>query len=260
LLFASATAWAHGGIPKEIAALDAKLSSRPDQADVLTQRAALYRLRGDYGAALADLNDAYELEPELPEICYQRGLILGVLGYALAADGDLSSFLELRPDHARALVARARVRSASGRISEARRDYQHALAVAPTVDTFLALGQLEEDNDERERAAHCYEKGLGALSDAIVLKLALIRVETDRRNYARAIELVDTLIANAGFKADALLRRADIYEVAGKQELAHRDRIEALRQIDEGLAKRSALRSKGWTCCRMTPTRMHSPR
>ena len=213
-----------------------------ERADWLAERAALHRMRGDYGSALADLNDAYDLDPELDAICLQRGLVLSQLGFDEGED-DLSDYISLHPDHVRALMARAKHRRADGRLDGARQDYRRAIDLGASLDAYLALGKLDEDDDKLDDAAACYEKGLKALNGAHVLKLALVRVETARRNYARAIEVVDTMLASAAFKADALLRRADIHEAAGHEHKARADRIEALRLIDEGLVKRpTALR------------------
>jgi tetratricopeptide (TPR) repeat protein len=237
------TAASHGGIPKEIAALDVKLAGDSERADWWVERATLERLRGDYGAALADLNEAADLEPDLPTLCLERGRVLAIFGYNAEAESDLDYFLATSPRHARALADRAAIRAALGHDDLARADYEAALAIGKSIDVYLALGKLLERGDKLDDAAQCYSKGLGVLSDAVVLKLALIRVETERRNYKRAIQLVDTIIASSAVRADGLLHRAEILEKAGKEAEARRDRLAALEEVNRAMKKRpSALR------------------
>ena len=225
-----------GGDPA-IAALDDKLVKDPERVDWLVERAALQRLRGDYGAALADLNEAYDLDPELPEVCLQRGQVLAALGYPLAAQSDLGLFLAYRPHNVRALAVRGRLLALMGRPSEARADYEAALALAPTAELYLDLCRLDEAAGNLNGAASCYTRGLGELHEALVLRQALARIETDRRNYDRAIDLLDTLIDHPALRAGALLDRADAYDKAGKESKALRDRQRALQEIDRALGE-----------------------
>jgi len=226
----------------QVTALDDKLAADPDRIDWLLERAALHRLRGDFGAALADLNEAYELDPELPEVCLERGQVLAALGYPLAAESDLSLFLALRPDSVRALQVRGRLLSLMGQPARARADYEAALALAPTAALYLARCRLDEDSGKLDDAASCYSRGLGALRDAVVLRHALARVETERRNYGRAIAMLDALVDHPALRADALLDRADAYEQAGKELQALRDRQLAMEVIQRALERRTSPR------------------
>jgi tetratricopeptide (TPR) repeat protein len=81
-------------VPAELAALDARLEAvelDEDVVDALIERATLERLGGDFGAALADLNEAYTLDPEHPKIALQRGILLALLGYRHQAKQDLEA-------------------------------------------------------------------------------------------------------------------------------------------------------------------------
>ncbi len=242
LCLCTSLASAPAGGDVEIATLDDQLATDPDRVDWLVQRAALHRMGGDYGAALADLNEAYDRDPELPEVCLQRGQVLAALGYPLAAESDLSLFLGVRPNSVRALAVRGRLLALMGRPAEARADYEAALALAPTPDLYLDLCRLDEESGNLDGAARCHSRGLGELHDALVLRRALARIETKRRNYDRAIALLDTLIDHPALRADALLERADAYEKAGKERQALRDRQLALREIDRALAERPSHR------------------
>jgi tetratricopeptide (TPR) repeat protein len=236
----SSLAGARAGDGDAIAALDDKLAQDPERIEWLMERAALHRLGGDFGAALADLNEVYDLDPELPEACLERGQVLAALGYPLAAESDLGLFLAYRPDSARALAVRGRMLALMGRPTAARADYEAALALVPTSELYLDLCRLDEAAGDLDGAASCYTRGLGELHEALVLRHALARIETGRRNYGRAIDLLDTLIDHPALRAGALLDRADAYEEAGKEGKALRDRQLALREIDRTLVAGSS--------------------
>lgn len=233
----------HGGIAYELQRVETRLQSQPHDVEALLERAALQRLRGDYGAALADLNNLADRAPTLPELCFQRGMTLAALGYPAEAELDLSYVLSVRPTSRRALVTRATLYEQLGQRSWAVRDYRAALALAPSVDVVLALGRLFERSGALDDAAACYANGLSELHDAEVIKQALVRIEAERGHLDRAIALVDTMIASRSFKAEAYLQRAELHDANGAASLALADRRTALSLIDRSLLKRpSALR------------------
>jgi tetratricopeptide (TPR) repeat protein len=236
-----AMAWAHGGIPMEIAALDDKLAAQPDHAGWLVERAALLRRRGDPVAALVDLEDAYEADPELDTIALERGHVLGDLGLFEPAEWDLSAYLERHPKHVKALLTRARVHQRAGHTDAARRDYRHALALEPSVDAVTALGRLEEQAGDWEAAKAAYDQGLEALGDALVLRMALVRALTTLRDYDRALEVLDAVIAKARVPADLRLTRAEVLAAAGREDEARKERETALSELDAALIKRPSM-------------------
>jgi tetratricopeptide (TPR) repeat protein len=99
---------------------------------------------------------------------------------------------------------------------------------------------LQSDMD---RAAAGYAEGLDELGGALVVRLALIRVERARKRYQRALELLSPLFRQAGFDADWLLLRGEIHEEAGQLDRAREDRRQALAKLHAAIAKRpTALR------------------
>jgi tetratricopeptide (TPR) repeat protein len=52
---------------------------------------------GQYEEALADLNEAVELEPELAQAYYHRGVVYGSIGEYEKATEDLHRAIELDP-------------------------------------------------------------------------------------------------------------------------------------------------------------------
>ncbi|UQA55491.1 tetratricopeptide repeat protein [Polyangium aurulentum] len=236
--FAPAPALAHDGPSAEIAVLDVELKNRPNDVDLLLQRAALHRRLGNLASALADLARAESVAPARREIYLERGLIRQEQGDAAGAEADFSRYLDAGPPSALALEGRAQIREASRRFSLARADYDAALKLRGSADLYLARGRMDEAEGKLDRAAAGYEEGLRALSGAVTLRIALVRVEIARKHAERAVELVDEAMASAPLKADWLLLRADAHAAAGRHGAALRDRESALRELDETLARR----------------------
>ncbi len=229
---------AHEGVSAEITALDVKIQRQPKDAALLVQRAALLRREGQFVRALADLAKAVEIEPNRHNIALEKGLTLAAKGDVKEAEIALSAYLASGPPSARALEARGKVREGAKRFAEARADYAAAIALRPDPELFLARGRVDEALGHWDDAARGYEEGLKALSGAVVLRLALVRVEAKRGKFDRAIALVDETLATLPLKADWLLLRADLHMQAGRADAARRDREAALHELDERMARR----------------------
>lgn len=124
---------AHAHDTAELARLDTVLESAElDETviDALIERAALSRMRGDFGASLADLNEAYTLDPEHPEIALQRGLVLALLGFKKDAEHDLEA-----------------VERAFGSLASAGRDTDRATSLLKTLIAATPPPPAQEDTD-----------------------------------------------------------------------------------------------------------------
>lgn len=229
---------AHPGASADIAALSQQLAERPGDAALLIQRAAAYRRQGQLDRALADLDAAARSDPNRREILLERGLLRAARKEPALAEADLTRFLASGPAAAAALAARGRLREEAGRWAEARADYHEALKLGADVELYLARGRADEALHRVDEAAAGYEEGMRATGGAVVLRLALIRVEAARGRYDRAIALVNEVLAAAPARAEWLLRRAEIHAAAGRPDAAERDRRDALREADERLARR----------------------
>ncbi|APR81043.1 Hypothetical protein A7982_06390 [Minicystis rosea] len=238
LLAVAETASAHDGAHADLAALDAALDARPGDVDLLLRRAAIHRRENHFAAALADLAVVEHLAPQNRDMLLERGLTRLAMGDATSAEADLTRVIDGGPS-APALLARARLRDSKGRAEEAWADYDAALRLRPEPDAYLARGRLDEARNKLDRAAAGYEEGLKSLGGAMPLRLALIRVETARGKHDHVVSLADEAMTTAPRKADWLLVRAEAHAAAGRAQAALRDRMAALRELDESLKQRS---------------------
>lgn len=231
-------ATAHEGISAEIAAIDTKIQKEPTNASLYIERAALFRREAKFSPALADLATAQKLEPQRRDIVLEKGLTLAAQGETKEAESLLSAFLAAGIPSAKALEVRGNIREAAKRFVEAQADYGAALALKPSPDLFLARGRMDETLAHWDDAARGYEEGLRILAGAVVLRLALIRVENKRGRYDRAISLIDEILPSLPVKIEWLLLRAEQHAAAGRPTNARRDRDEALREADARFAVR----------------------
>jgi tetratricopeptide (TPR) repeat protein len=237
-LLGTLPAVAHEGISAEIAALDVKIQKDPKNISLYIERAALFRRERQFVPALADLAIAQNLEPQRREIILEKGLTLAAKGDSNEAESLLSAYLASGLPSAKAFEVRGKIRESAKRFVEARADYAAAVALKPDPDLFLARGRMDETLAHWDEAARGYEEGLRVLSGAVVIRLALIRVENKRGHYDRAIAIVDEILPNLPVKAEWLLIRAEQHTAAGRPAKARQDREESLREADARIALR----------------------
>jgi tetratricopeptide (TPR) repeat protein len=238
----SATAWGHQGHSAELAALDAELRARPADVGALVRRAAVHRRQRAFSRAIADLERALRLDPRRADLYLERGLTRAASGDAAGADVDFTRALAGSSEAPRlaaaALAGRAVSRERLGRLEAARADYDAAIRSRPDPELVLARGRIDEARGRLDLAADGYAEGLRALGGAVVIRIALVRVERRRKNFERALALVDEVLAVAPLKADLRLVRAEVLADAGRSSDAERERLEALREIDSAIASK----------------------
>jgi tetratricopeptide (TPR) repeat protein len=237
-LFSPAGAEAHQGLSVELARLNEKVAVRPYDLELLLDRSALHRRRGDSAAALADLEQIALLAPTNRRLKVERGLVFFALKDLVQAERELDLFLATGPGSVEALWTRAKLREDTGRPGQAIEDYNAALRLDPSPDLYLARGRLHEARGELAIAAQGYEEGLRRLGGAVALRLALLRVEEQLGRPERAIALIDEVLPGLQVKAEWLLKRAQACAAAGNLGAARQDREAALEELNALLRER----------------------
>lgn len=245
LVIGDRDARAHDEPSRAIATLDAALEESPGDVDKLLARAALLRAAGKLERAALDAGLASMLDPFRQDVWIERALVAKAQGDAALAERGLSRIVDAGGASVVVLVARAEIRASQQRFSEARADYDAALAKRPDPELYLARGRVDEAMNRLDRAAEGYAEGVNATS-AIALRLALVRAERARGKPERALAVLTDAITTQAPKAEWLLLRAEVYDEMGKRPSAARDRAGALAEID------AALRAK--------PTDLHHTR
>jgi tetratricopeptide (TPR) repeat protein len=132
----------------------------PLSVDLFRERAVLYRLRGDYEKALADLNAALDIGGDHADCYYQRGLVYKALGVWKRGLDDLNRALQLNDRLPEAFDHRAEIYASQGRDDLAVEDVKRAIAIDPGfamayvhhARLLLKIGRLKEALVECDQA------------------------------------------------------------------------------------------------------------
>ncbi|MEO8938580.1 MAG: aspartyl protease family protein [Burkholderiaceae bacterium] len=143
-------------------------------ADQLARRGAASAARNDYESALADLNQACELEPTTAAFLAQRGVIQEALKRPAKALEDYDKALELEPTQADARARRAGARLAAKDRDGAKADLD-ALdrTLAPQAQMRLGMSRLYVELDQPALALAQLDQWLSAHPNEILRGSAL---------------------------------------------------------------------------------------
>lgn len=230
---------AHPGLHEDIVRATSALEQDPENADLYARRAHYYRLGGHLEEALTDLMRARNLEPGNMAVALGLGLTLSALGRDHEAEAELNRFISTGSRSVRAFSERAAVRARGGRFPEAIADYTEAIEIQRDIELYLRRGQLQEATGDLSAAVVGYFDGFEHLGGAVTLRLALIRVETQRGEYDSALAYIDQELQRAPVKTTWYLRRAEVLRAAGRAEEAELALDMALTEANQVIEKRA---------------------
>jgi tetratricopeptide (TPR) repeat protein len=158
------------------------------RADVLGQAAQAWLLAGDAGRAYAAGGMALMLRPDDPELLVDRAAAAGSAGWFDKAAADLDRVLQADPQRLDALIYRASANRALGRLDPAMADIEAALKLAPdSAPALLERGNLRSLRGEIDAARADWVR-VAALapgtSAAAAAKTNIARVDAAARNKA----------------------------------------------------------------------------
>jgi len=237
--FGSPEVRAHAGLHDDIERATRALEQSPDNGDLYARRAHYYRLGGHYEEALADLVRARELEPGNMAVALGLGMTYSALERDGEAEAELDRVISAGQESVRAFSERAAVRARGGRLQEAIDDYSRAIEIQRDIELYLRRGELQEATGDLRAAVVAYFDGFEHLGGAVTLRLALIRVETQRGEYESALAYIDQELQRAPVKTSWCLRKAEVLRAAGRAEEAGLALDMALTEANEVIEKRA---------------------
>ena len=213
---------AHEGLHEQIAEVSRQIKRAPKDARLYLKRGELYRLHGEWQAALADYNRAEQLDPRLEEARFGRGRMYFEAGKPEQAKIWLDRFLLSHPDHFDALVTRARVLVTLGQQQAAARDYTRVISqmTRPKPELYLERAQALLADDRRREALEGIDEGVKKLGPVVTLQLFAIDLEVANKQYDAALSRLDQITIQSPRKESWLARRGDILLQAGREEEA----------------------------------------
>ena len=222
-------AMAHGDFHGRIQALSREIAKSGATTDSYLQRAELWRLDGDFLAALADCTSAAKINETDARIHLVRGRIFFDQRKFLKVRKELDAFLEEKPDHQEARLIRAKSLAQLGDIAAARIDYTFVISRpgAAEPDTYFEFAKCLHDAGLIDDAIGVLEEGLRRLKGSVSLEILVINYETELRRFDAALHRLDVVTQQAQRKEKWLFRRGEIQEKAGRNPAAREDFLKA---------------------------------
>lgn len=132
--------------------------------NVYLERAQGYMLRGDYAAALRQVNEALRLDPTSAYMYNLRGYLRHLTGDYEGAAADFSASIRLQPQQAYALMGRGYAEAAQGNMVLATADFEQARRVDPNyAGTFIAWGLAYQQQGDVRRAGEMFKKWIAGM-------------------------------------------------------------------------------------------------
>jgi len=235
LALLSSLAQAHEGLHEQILAITAKIKRDPKNASLYLQRGELHRLHRDWTQAAADYDRAARLRPDLQIVDLARGKMLFESGRFKRARLVLDRFLSRQPDHYEGLITRARVLSRIGFRDDAVKDFTQALArsAVPDPDLYIERAHVTAEDEKRiDEALNGLDEGMKRLGPLVTLLLPAIDLELRRHDYDAALARLESVTSQSERKETWLVRRGEIFGLAGRQEEARAAFNAALAAIE----------------------------
>ena len=135
----AAQSWLLAGDAERAYAADGMaLALRPDDPELLVDRAAAAGSAGWFDKAVADLDRVLQSDPTRLDALIYRASANRALGRLDPALADIEAALKRAPDSPAALLERGNIRSLRGEIDEARVDWVRVAALAPSTSAATA--------------------------------------------------------------------------------------------------------------------------
>ena len=223
---------AHEELDEALTTATQRIASGRDAALEHLMRGELYRLAGQWKAALSDYDLAAALNPALPGIDLCRAELMFDQGRAADAYAALTRATTDNPKDALAWALRAQAAEALGRPQEAAADLARTIAIRPNPepDLFVERARLLALAGSKSDALRCLDEGIARLGSIASLELGAADLELERGNPRGAIDRIDRVAAQMQRPGKLLERKASILAAAGDADGARRAMAEAAAQ------------------------------
>ena len=231
LALISVAAFAHEGPEHEIEELTERMKKHGESAELLTERAAEYRVLGKLAEATKDLERAVMLDSESVATQRELGRVLLLGGKHDDALLVVARALKLPVED---VVETASLRILRAEIHFAKKDDKKALEEC---DAGLKLHRQNLLRSEIQRRLKAHKERIAGLEEGIaqtgagVLEIERVEAMMDAGKFADALKTIEAELADSRIKSSWLIRRARAFLGTGKKAEAERDLNDALDEI-----------------------------
>lgn len=212
-----------------VSALNAGQSAEAQRrAEIRLQLASAYFAEGQYGTALAELDQADKTGQRRADVMGLRALVLMQQGDTAGATRSLKQALQSEPEHPGLLNNMGWLLCETGQFDEGLLYFRRALSIRSYTTPAKALlnaGRCSALAGRTEEAADFFQKALGVDPAQLGAHVSLAKLAFDSGDYARAkIHMLRVLSGDSAAKEDYLMA------VAIERKLGDRVAEQSLRQ------------------------------
>ena len=240
LVLAPTPAGAHDAPDVTLRRLGERLRADPTDVELRLRRAELLRRSGAFRGALLDLQALRLAVPADLRPLVVLARLFADTRHDLLARRCAQEYFASGGADAGVHWTLGKLHAHAGRAGLALSSYAAAAAGRAHPDVFLEWASLLEGTGARAQAVQVYRRGLDALGDSVVLRLALVNALFALGDFAAALPHVERVLASSRVRAQWLVLRARALRGLGRVDAARADLTAALLESSRAMARRGS--------------------
>jgi putative PEP-CTERM system TPR-repeat lipoprotein len=215
----------------------------PNDPAALVGSAKEYLTKRDYSAAIIQLKNALQKDPENAQARYLLGLASLESGDLVSADIELNKAVQLGLNVDEVQVALARTLLARGGPDQVLEKFGSVKlgAAKPQAEMRAVVGLAHLARGQRSEAAAAFNEALAADPANLMASLGTARLSAIEGKRDKALAQTETVLAAAPSSVEAHLFKADLLAAQGKGESAERSYRDAIGLAPKHMAARLSL-------------------
>jgi tetratricopeptide (TPR) repeat protein len=150
-----------GDYDRALADFNQAIQLQPNSSFAYLNRAALYFVKQDYNLALTDLNQVIQLQPNFDLAYVKRGSVYFFQGDYDSALADLDHAIQLQPNSASSYSIRGEIHVKRDDLDRAIADFSQAIKLQPNLlDAYRMRGRSYREKGDYDRAIADYDQAI----------------------------------------------------------------------------------------------------
>lgn len=205
-------------------------SNKTETSQKLTEEARTYHQKGDHKAAVIQLKNALQKNPENGEARYLLGLVYNDLDNWASAEKELRKALQLKMDKAKVLPALGKALLAQGQFQKILDEIQPAPETKGVAGALLALrGNALLALGRQDESKALFDETIKTDTGHAEAYLGMARLALTKHNIAEAVTQTDLALAKSPRNVDAWLMKGDLMRAQANKDQAQAAYRQALQ-------------------------------